>query len=375
MVNKSEKNRTEETLHFVEELKRQWVATFDALIDPVLIIAPDYLIQRANLAAAKMAGIDVRKVVGMKCHKAIAGRLKPCPACKLQDTIEGNSPNQFPLVDVVPERSFEVTSQPFPESKGQRFAVHIYRDRTEAAVMQSRLIQSEKLASIGLLAGGIAHEINNPLGGIMIFSQMLLREMPKDSPYYDDVREIEAASQRCKEIVQSLLDFARVQPVEGRKKLFTPMDAMEATESALRFARINLNQNIQIREHFHAKSSKVLGDKNQIIQVVLNLLQNSMQAMRGGGDLSLEVKNDKAMENLLIVVSDTGVGIKPEHIKKIFDPFFTTKEPGEGTGLGLSICYGLVTEMGGKLTAASKIGEGTTFTVTLPLIPLQTSSS
>jgi two-component system NtrC family sensor kinase len=366
----------EKTLHFVEELKRQWVATFDALIDPVMIIGPNHQIHRANLAAAKMAagklsGVDVRKIVGMKCHEVLAGRSDPCPGCKLTETLREGSPHQFRLSNVIAEREFEVTSQPFPENDERRLAVHIYRDRTEAAVLQARLVQSEKLASIGLLAGGIAHEINNPLGGIMIFSQMLLREMPKDSPYYSDVVEIEAASQRCKEIVQGLLDFARIRPDQDGQRQFLTVDATEAIQSATRFAQMNLKEkvkhNIRIKENFDAKSTAVRGDKNQIIQVVLNLLQNAIQAMPQGGDISLRVKNDKSMKNLVIEISDSGTGIKPEHLKKIFDPFFTTKQPGQGTGLGLSVCYGLVTGMGGKIAASSKVGEGTTFSITFPL--------
>lgn len=383
MEKKPTKTTVGDTLHFVEELKRQWVATFDALIDPIMIIGPDHVVQRANLAAAKMSGLDVRKVVGMKCHKALAGRGKPCPGCKLLDTLAENAPHQFPLQDVVADRVFEVTSQIFPGSEKQKAAVHIYRDRTEAALMQERLIQNEKLASIGLLAGGIAHEINNPLGGIMIFSQMLLREMSKESPHYSDVIEIETAAQRCKQIVENLLDFARMQPADEqgkvRKRNFTSVDALEATASALRFARINLKQkqNIHIIEHLSpagdapSTSHQVHGDKNQIIQVVLNLLQNAIHAMPRGGDLSLRVCNDASEKNVLILVADTGKGIKPEHLKKIFDPFFTTKEPGEGTGLGLSICYGLVTGMGGELSVASTPEQGTTFTVSLPLLKAQ----
>ncbi len=382
VTKKTGKNNLEDTLHFVEELKRQWVATLDALIDPLMIIGPDYVIQKANVAAAKMAGVEVRKVVGMKCHQALAGRAKPCPGCKLQETLKQSKPHQFPLADVVPSRVFEVSSQPLTKSPAQPSAggdgetavVHIYRDRTEAAMMQSRLIQSEKLASIGLLAGGIAHEINNPLGGIMIFSQMLLREMPKDSPHYSDVQEIEAAAQRCKQIVQGLLDFARVQPgseLQATSTKKSRIDAREAVESALRFARINVKQkqNIHIRENFTAQDSFVLGDKNQIIQVILNLVQNAVQAMPAGGELTIAITNDAKKENVLIEVTDTGEGIKPADLSKIFDPFFTTKQPGEGTGLGLAICYGIITGMGGRLTATSKPGSGSTFTVSLPLSP------
>jgi len=382
VTKKTGKNSLEDTLHFVEELKRQWVATLDALIDPLMIIGTDYVIQKANVAAAKMAGVEVRKVVGMKCHQALAGRAKPCPGCKLKDTLKQSMPHQFPLADVVPSRVFEVSSQPLTKSPahpsagvgGEAAAVHIYRDRTEAAMMQNRLIQSEKLASIGLLAGGIAHEINNPLGGIMIFSQMLLREMPKDSPHYSDVQEIEAAAQRCKQIVQGLLDFARVQPgseSQPASAKLSRIDAQEAVESALRFARINVKQkqNIHIRENFAAKEKFILGDKNQIIQVMLNLVQNAIQAMPAGGDLTIAINNDSKRQNVLIEVSDTGEGIKPTDLAKIFDPFFTTKQPGEGTGLGLAICYGIITSMGGKLTVASRYGSGSTFTVSLPLSP------
>ncbi|MEY4632404.1 MAG: hypothetical protein RIQ81_2524 [Pseudomonadota bacterium] len=365
---------TLDTLKFVESLKRQWVATIDALIDPLIIIGADYKIQKANVAAARLSGIkpgNIKDIVGAKCHKMLAGRDKPCDGCQLKDTIKNNKACAFPLVNTLPGRIYEVTSQPFNIGDSGPAAVHVYHDRTEAVQLQQKLVQNEKLASIGLLAGGIAHEINNPLGGILIFSQMLLKDIPEDSPYRTDVVEIEAAAQRCKAIVESLLDFARAQPDETRigKTKLAVIDGLEAVASALRFAKITLkqNQNIRVRESFKAKQSKILGDKNQIIQVVLNLLQNAIQAMPKGGELGITVSNDANKKLLVIEVADTGKGIPPEHISKIFDPFFTTKEPGEGTGLGLSICYGLVTGMGGQLTVASKGGKGATFTITLPL--------
>jgi two-component system NtrC family sensor kinase len=340
-----------------------------------MIIGPDYRIQKANLAVAKLAGIPpekIKDIVGSKCHKILAGRAKPCLGCKLQNTINQESPSQFPLADAFASRVYEVTSQPFNVGEAGPAAVHVYRDRTEAVKMQQKLNQSEKLASIGLLAGGVAHEINNPLGGILIFSQMLLKEMPSNSPHYADVVEIEAAAQRCKSIVESLLDFARAQPDETRigKVKFQPVDAMDAVASAMRFAKINLkqNQNIRVREKLTGQSAKIMGDKNQLIQVVLNLVQNAIQAMPKGGDLGVSVACDTKHKKLQIDVSDSGKGIPPEILGKIFDPFFTTKQPGEGTGLGLSICYGLVTGMSGQLTVNNKPGKGATFTVTLPII-------
>src|SRR5690606_36506661 len=150
----------------------------------------------------------VKEIVGRRCYQVFAGRTSPCPGCRMKDAARATSGETFELEGIRGDRFYEATSQPLLDSDGETDGiVQIYRDRTEAKKLQEQLAQQDKLASIGLLAGGVAHEINNPLGGILIFSQMLLRELPKDSPHYADVVEIEAATQRCKAIVESLLDF------------------------------------------------------------------------------------------------------------------------------------------------------------------------
>ena len=223
-----------------------------------------------------------------------------------------------------------------------------------------------------MLAGGIAHEINNPLGGILIFSQMLLREIPKNSPHYEDVVEIESATQRCKAIVESLLDFARQRSQLKKRDAVDETDASEAAKTALRFAKVGMKSAhlIEIIEEWNATDNMVEADRNRMIQLFLNLIQNAAQAMPDGGTLTLRSGNSKKGEKreIWLEVEDSGVGIPATLLKKIFDPFFTTKDPGEGTGLGLAICYGIVQDMGGKLTVESKINVGTRFKIVLPVL-------
>ena len=224
-------------LPFVEDLKRQWMATIDALIDPLMIVDAQYRVVKVNQAMSRMSGIAVQDIPGKPCHKVFAGRDTPCAECTLKHVFESQLPQSFTLEGIGAERFFEVSSQPIINpDKGVEGVVHVYRDRTEARAMQDRLMQSEKLASIGLLAGGVAHEINNPLGGIIAFSQMLLRELKESDPHREDVQEIESAAQRCKVIVQNLLDFARKRP--AGKQANEKVDTGAAARAALRLVSV-----------------------------------------------------------------------------------------------------------------------------------------
>lgn len=369
------KKATEATVKFVEGLKRQWMATVDALIDPLMIVERDYTISKVNRALALHADKDMKNLVGKKCYQVLAGRRSPCPGCSMRKAWDTREHQQFTLDGIIKDRYHEVTSQPVIDGNGKlEGIVQIYRDRTEARRMQDQLLQHEKLASIGLLAGGIAHELNNPLGGILIFSQMLLREMAKESSHYPDVVEIEAAAQRCKTIVQNLLDFARKQPETGGKEKKENVDVQDAMLAALRFATVGrLGENVDVVEEWAEEKFQILGNRNRLIQLFLNLIQNALQAMPSGGTLTLksQSRRDKTQELAAFEVIDTGVGIPAENLKKIFDPFFTSKGVGEGTGLGLSICHGLVEDLGGKIEVESKVNEGSVFRI---LIPLKTRS-
>ena len=162
------------------------MSTIDALVDPLMIVSKDFEIVKANLAMAKMGGLDVKDVVGKKCYDVFAGKKSPCAGCTMKKSAKTRTSENFELEAVRGDRYFEVSSHPLSDLDGKASGiVHVYRDRTEAKKMQEQLNQQDKLASIGLLAGGVAHEINNPLGGILIFSQIDRKSTRLNSSHTD----------------------------------------------------------------------------------------------------------------------------------------------------------------------------------------------
>ena len=248
-------------------------------------------------------------------------------------------------------------------------SVAIIRDITEQVELEQRIYSTEKLASIGTLAAGVAHEINNPLAIILGFADLLLERLPPGSREHEDVKLIEHNANHARKVVQDILGFARVS--EG---LGDTVDLVSAIETVLSISGGTLGtKKISVVKKLAAQLPAVRGDPRELQQVVLNLISNAMGAMQpGGGTLTVSAWQDA--KGVHFSVEDTGVGI-PEWVKpRIFDPFFTTKKSGEGTGLGLSLCYGIVKKYGGKITfrslARGESGDrpsGTTFTVTLPV--------
>lgn len=220
--------------------------------------------------------------------------------------------------------------------------------------------QSEKLASIGRLAAGVAHEINNPLTGVLTFSSLMRQKANMDEQDIQDLDLIVRETTRVREIVRGLLDFARESP-----SIKQPLNINEVIANTMRLVRSQKEfRNIRIEESLAEEIPPIRGDKNQLQQVLLNLSMNACEAMPGGGTLTLST----AMRDgkLVITLSDTGHGIKKEHKENIFEPFFTTKPVGKGTGLGLSVSYGIIQQHGGSIDFESEEGKGTTFTVILP---------
>lgn len=230
---------------------------------------------------------------------------------------------------------------------------------------QVRLLQSEKMASLGSLSAGVAHEINNPLGGILIYASLLMEDFEaNDDPRVQDLKRIVEEATRCKEIVKSLLEFGR--QTESR---FEPMDINKAIIDGLFFLENQvLFHDVQIIKHLDSSLPLIEGDSNQIKQVFMNMMVNAAEAMseRGG---SLTITTGVSQDGLVIFVyfQDTGMGISPEIQSKIFDPFFTTKAVGKGTGLGLSTSYGIIQSHHGNIEVESEPDKGTTFTISLPV--------
>lgn len=228
---------------------------------------------------------------------------------------------------------------------------------------QKKLIQSEKLAAIGTLVAGIAHEINNPVGIIAARTDCMLMEA-KDSDiapqFKDDLMVINRQTGRIADITRSLLTFARQAPAE-----LIPVNVNETVQNTVFLvAKQFFKEGITIETHLSPRGPKALANANRLQQVLLDLLNNSRDAMPGGGTIILATAN--SVDKLEITLADTGEGI-PEHVlDNIFDPFFTTKEVGKGTGLGLSVSYGIIQDFGGTIEVRSRVGEGSTFNIILP---------
>jgi two-component system NtrC family sensor kinase len=237
------------------------------------------------------------------------------------------------------------------------------RDRQLMENTQRQLTQSEKLASVGRLAAGVAHEINNPLTGVLTFGHLLLDEPELSEGVKRDIQVIVDETTRCREIIRNLLDFARETEPECR-----PVDINDLIRKTLDIVRNqSMFQDIAIHERLAAGLPAIPTDPNQIKQVLMNLILNAAEAMPGGGAITISTQFGEDDRFVTFCVQDTGCGISAEDLERIFDPFFTTKEPGKGTGLGLSVSYGIVQRHGGTITVTSEVGKGSTFEVHLPV--------
>jgi len=228
---------------------------------------------------------------------------------------------------------------------------------------QVQLIRKERLASMGQLAAGVAHQLNNPLGTILLFSDIVLQDLPEGTQGRDDVQMIIQETRRAKEIVAALLNFARQQKVWVQP---TALDAM-LHEFVDRTHQQPTYERIQIVEQIAPDLPQLEVDPVQLSNVFVNLMDNAADAMPDGGTLTIKADLSPDRQSVVVHIKDTGCGISPENIEHIFSPFFTTKPLGQGTGLGLSIAYGIVKMHHGAIQVKSQVGEGTTFTVTLPV--------
>ncbi|HEX5773804.1 MAG TPA: ATP-binding protein [Geomobilimonas sp.] len=248
------------------------------------------------------------------------------------------------------------------EDWGRNLEVKVEERTHQLKQIQDQLIRSEKLASLGELVAGIAHEINNPLTGILVFSSLVSDDPRLNPELKDDLEKIRRETQRCAKIVRGLLDFARESVPH---KVPTQINDLIDASLDLVTHQSSFHDITVAREYQHALP-QVLVDPNQIEQVLVNMLLNASHAMAAGGKLTVTTGLTSGDNRLFISIRDTGCGIPEENLGKIFDPFFTTKE-NLGTGLGLAVSYGIVESHGGNIEVQSTVGVGTAFTIRLPL--------
>jgi PAS domain S-box-containing protein len=248
------------------------------------------------------------------------------------------------------------------ETSGRTGALVVLEDVTARVRLEEQLQQREKLSSIGLLAAGVAHEVNTPLTGVSSYTQMLLGMLPETDPKHALLQKVRRQADRASNIVNNLLNFSRT----GGATEFTEVDVHRVLDDTLQLLEPQLRHSqIEVVREYEDDLPKAFGNAGKLQQVFTNLLLNSRDAIVDGGRISLVTASSND-ESLVIEITDTGIGIAPENVAKIYDPFFTTKGVGRGTGLGLAISYGIVQEHAGHITVESAPGRGTTFRITLP---------
>ncbi len=340
-------------------------AWLNSMSDCVIIANTDYTIQFMNKAAGKKFGTRT----GEKCWKALR-KDTICSSCPIQHYLRGNR-DGLHYSENIGDREYDIAAAPLLNPDGALSIIEVLRDVTERKQaeekekrLQQQLYVSSRLASVGELAAGVAHEINNPLTGILGFSQRLLRKST-DKEISQDLERIHNEALRAAKVVQNLLAFTRRPQL---KKQYC--DINDILQKALELRAYELKTcNIEVVTDLVRSLPKIMVDFHQIQQVFLNIIMNAEQAMTEtyrGGKLSIRTQQMKG--HITISFTDDGPGIPAGNLSKVFDLFFTMREKTTGTGLGLSICHGIVTSHGGKIYAKSEVGKGATFFVELPIM-------
>ena len=357
----TERKRAEEKVKHAAE---EWRTTFDSITDLVSIHDKDFRLVRVNKAFADAVNMKPAELIGKTCYQVVQGTKEPAPSCPHMKTLETREPAIADFFEPHLGMHLEIATSPIFDGKGEVVAsVHVARDITERKRMEEQLIVTDRLASIGELASGIAHELNNPLTSVIGFSQLLLeKDVPDDVK--EDIKTIYSEAQRTAEVVKNLLTFARKHaPVKQLVNIHSIIE--KVLELRTYEQRIS---NIQVNTQFAPDLPEIMADYFQLQQVFLNIIINAEHFMieahnRG----TLTITTERVGDIIRASFADDGLGISEENLKHLFDPFFTTKEVGKGTGLGLSICHGMITEHGGRIYAESELGKGATFVVELPI--------
>jgi PAS domain S-box-containing protein len=299
-------------------------------------------------------------LTGRSRHDAIGRRTENfIPAQFLQRLTENRHLYKQPWIGLTVNFSATSLVDKIGNTRGTLIIIDNITDRVR---LEDQLIQNDKLTSIGLLAAGVAHEVNTPLAVISSYSQMLRKEISPEDSRFKLLEKITKQTFRASEIVNNLLNFSRTNATE-----FADVDLHQVIRDTIALMEHQLKSaRIRVEQDFRAENPMTFGNAGKLQQVFLNLFVNARDAMPEGGEL--RVVTDTLNSKIEVLVQDTGTGISREHITKIYDPFFTTKRPGKGTGLGLSVSYGIVQEHGGTITVESKAGVGTSFRLELPLV-------
>lgn len=350
----------------------EFQAMFDSISDGVIVYDTSGMVQHRNHVCPQyfpqetLPGCSCRELFHPE-HESVP---LDCPVEKAQagERVEMSIVSKSPGGKV---RYFDVTATPIEDSKGeQNRALVFLRDVTEKRLQELHLMQAEKLSSIGVLAAGVAHEINNPLSSVAGYAEALLRRFSEEHSLVEDPRlddfpkylqVIVRESYRCKGIIDSLLSFSRKS--DGSVSNVSINDILNEVLELVRYK--SRYEKIEIKTDFQGDLPDVIGDPSGLRQVCMNLLLNAHQAISGSGVVEISTSMSAA-STVLFEIRDTGCGISRDAIDQIWDPFFTTKDVGKGLGLGLAVTYNIIKRLGGDISVESQVGKGSKFSVRMP---------
>ncbi|MGC8492270.1 MAG: two-component system sensor histidine kinase NtrB [Syntrophobacteraceae bacterium] len=350
--------------------QRHIQAILDGITDVMVVLSLDFRLTSVNGVFQEV--FHEAEPLGKFCYQVMHQQDQPCAGCPALVARDTDQVSRQLLIFPVNGRNrhFEITASPLRDSDGKPSHILILRrDVTLEKEYQAKYYQAETMATMGVLAAGVAHEINNPLAAISGFAEGLKRRLPKlstqaEPELVEDFSEyigiILKECNRCREIVQNLLTFSR-----QKQNDFSPVDLNSVVTDTLKLLRGHLKGHPQdlIRLELEERLCRISGVESQLKQVLLNLLLNALDATREGGKITVRTVADNGW--VVLDVIDTGCGISSEHLSKLFEPFFTTKPVGKGIGIGLSTCYNIVNTHGGEIMACSEEGRGSTFRVKL----------
>jgi two-component system NtrC family sensor kinase len=340
----------------------------DLIQEEVIVIAYDHRIIDINDRLLDKLGLKRMDVIGRPCYEITHRRDRPCAGenhpCPLIESIETEKPSQTTHTHLDKDNKkiyYSISTYPLIENGDVIGAVEIARDITKDINVQKAMMRQEKLASIGRLSAGVAHEINNPMTTILTTAMLLQEDLNPEDPTYQELEIITKETMRCRKIVTNLLDFARQSKTSKKQCHINEIikSSIMLTDKQATFKNLTLTCEL-------AKGiPPIRVDTGQIQQVVMNLIINAIEATSDGGRITLTTSYQPNQKHVVIIVKDTGQGLNENDLDRIFDPFFTTKE--SGNGLGLAITHGIIEQHHGTIDVNSKIGQGTTFTVSLPV--------
>ncbi len=362
----------------------------------IVVLNTDFTIIEANESYLNIVGKTRKDVLGSFCYQVYYGLDTPCSSvrpimrCPMVETRQsGKSAHVVHEFHGLKGRTGygNIVTYPLKNQDGEVFQViEIIRDITEAISTGwenrikemkadlNKMVQEDRMISLGKLVASCVHEINNPIQGLLTFSDLMSAILARGDPSPEDLEQFKhflslmsTELERCGNIVSGLLSFSREIPLE-----FTGINLHEVIDAVITLIRHKMElQNIRLVRKSGPGALIVRGDNNRMQQTLLNLLFNAIEAMPAGGQLDVVSRADGKNDQAIIEIRDTGSGISPDHLDHIFDPFFTTKKEGEGTGLGLSIVYGVINNHRGQIAVESTEGEGTVFTLKIPLLKME----